>query len=102
MRELFLNGSDWRCKDDVYDDFFRAVGAPEWHGRNLDALNDSIAAGSINQIEVPYKLIVMNFDHVGAGALPLANDFTRLIRDLRAKGCPVEIELRGASGKLLP
>ena len=34
MRQLVLNGADWTTKDDVYDAFFRAVGAPEWHGRN--------------------------------------------------------------------
>ena len=42
MTELVLNGADWTTKDDVYDAFFCAVGAPEWHGRNLDALADSI------------------------------------------------------------
>src|ERR1700758_165329 len=47
MRELILNGADWATRDDVYDAFFRAVGAPEWHGRNLDALADSIRGGSI-------------------------------------------------------
>jgi RNAse (barnase) inhibitor barstar len=51
MRELVLNGAD------VYDAFFRAVGAPEWYGRNLDALADSIRGGSINQVEVPYRLV---------------------------------------------
>jgi hypothetical protein len=42
MRELILNGVGWATRDEVYDAFFRAVGAPEWHGRNLDALADSI------------------------------------------------------------
>jgi hypothetical protein len=31
MKELLLDGSSWQTKDDVYDDFFRAVAAPEWH-----------------------------------------------------------------------
>jgi RNAse (barnase) inhibitor barstar len=57
MKELVLDGSTWQNRDDVYDAFFKAVGAPDWHGRNFDALNDSIATGSINKIEVPYRLI---------------------------------------------
>jgi RNAse (barnase) inhibitor barstar len=44
-RELVLNGADWATEDDVYDAFFHVVGAPEWHGRNLDPLADSIAGG---------------------------------------------------------
>jgi hypothetical protein len=35
MKKLLLDGSSWRTTDDVYDAFFRAVGAPEWHGRTL-------------------------------------------------------------------
>jgi hypothetical protein len=34
MKELLLDGAGWQTKDDVSDAFFRAVGAPEWHGRN--------------------------------------------------------------------
>ena len=38
MRELALDGADWLTRDDVYDAFFRAVGGPEWHGRNFDGV----------------------------------------------------------------
>jgi Barstar (barnase inhibitor) len=38
MRELVLNGAGWATKDDVYSAFFHAVGAPDWHARNFDAL----------------------------------------------------------------
>jgi RNAse (barnase) inhibitor barstar len=58
MKELILNGASWRTRDNVYDAFFQAVGAPEWHGRNIDALRDSIATGSINAVEVPYRLVI--------------------------------------------
>ncbi len=46
--------------DDFYDAFFAAVGAPIWHGRNRDALNDSISTGGINEVEIPYRLEVVN------------------------------------------
>jgi RNAse (barnase) inhibitor barstar len=96
MRELILDGSNWKTKDDVYDSFFKAVGAPEWHGRNLDALNDSIAGGQINAIEVPYRLIVEHHGRVGEGARKMAADFVALIRELAQKGCPVEIAVRNS------
>jgi RNAse (barnase) inhibitor barstar len=91
MKELILDGSTWQTRDDVYDAFFKAVGAPEWHGRNFDALNDSIAAGDINKIEVPYRLIIRHYDSIGEGAMKMASDFVDLIREIRARGCPVEI-----------
>jgi hypothetical protein len=59
----------------------------------LDALNDSIANGSINQIEVPYRLVIKNYDKIGAGAKQMADDFIDLVRDIAAGGCPVEIRV---------
>jgi RNAse (barnase) inhibitor barstar len=91
MKELILDGAKWITRDDVYDSFFAAVGAPSWHGRNLDALNDSIAGRQINRIEVPYKLVLRNFDLIGPGALKVANDFIDLIHELAEGGTPVEI-----------
>ena len=96
MRELILDGATWNSKDDVYDSFFGVVGAPSWHGRNFDALNDSIAAGSINDIEVPYRLIIRNFDLVGTGAREIASDFVNLIRELATRGIPVEVVVQNS------
>jgi RNAse (barnase) inhibitor barstar len=95
MRELVLNGADWATNDDVYNAFFTAVGAPVWHGRNLDALADSISGGSINQVEVPYRLIVKGYDRVGSDAKAMADSFINLVRELAADGCPVEIRVEG-------
>jgi RNAse (barnase) inhibitor barstar len=96
MRDLILDGAGWNARDDVYDSFFKAVGAPEWHGRNFDALNDSIAAGSINEIEVPYRIVIRNYDRVGSGAKKMATDFIDLIHEISARGCPVQISVEGS------
>jgi len=95
MRELVLNGADWATKDDVYDAFFQAVGAPEWHGRNLDALADSISGGSINQIEVPYRLVIKSYQSIGLHAKPMTDSLINLVHELAADGCPVEIRVEG-------
>ena len=94
MRELVLDGSTWQTRDDVYDAFFKAVGAPEWHGRNFNALIDSIETGDINTIEVPYKLIIKSSDSIGEGARRMTSDFVDLIHEIAARGCPVEIEVQ--------
>jgi len=91
MRELVLDGKNWTTPDDVYDSFFAVVGAPEWHGRNFNALIDSIETGNINEIEVPYRLIITNSASVGEGARKMVNDFVDLIHEIKARGCPVEI-----------
>jgi RNAse (barnase) inhibitor barstar len=101
MRELLMDGSGWRGQDDLYDAFFRAVGAPAWHGRNFNALRDSIGIGRINKIDVPYRIVIRNFDLIGEDALKMVVDFANLIRELAADGCPADIELRSSSGELV-
>ena len=48
MPTLLLDGARWKTADDFYNAFLEAVGAPPWHGRNFNALRDSIAGGDIN------------------------------------------------------
>jgi RNAse (barnase) inhibitor barstar len=79
--------------DDVYDAFFRAVGAPKWHGRNFNALNDSIAAGSINAVKVPYRLVIKDYDRTVGDAKKMVDDLVGLIHDIAARRCPVEIRV---------
>lgn len=98
MRELLLNGEGWKTKDDVYDAFFQAVGAPAWHGRNFNALRDSIETGKINAIEVPYRIVIKNFDRVSAGAQQMTRDLVDLIRELGRRGCPVRIYVYDSRG----
>jgi RNAse (barnase) inhibitor barstar len=95
MVELVLDGSEWKTKDDVYNAFFHAVGAPEWHGRNLDARADSISGGSINHAAVPYRLVIKDYDRIGPLAKAMIDNFIRLVHDLAAKGCPLAIRVEG-------
>jgi Barstar (barnase inhibitor) len=94
VAELELNAAGWCSSDDVYDAFFKAVGAPEWHGRNFDALNDSIGTGSINKTEVPYRIVIRNAGGIGSDAAAFVNDFEILMRDLQSRGCPVEMRIK--------
>jgi RNAse (barnase) inhibitor barstar len=93
MRKIVLDAEEWKTTDDVYTSFFRAVGAPEWHGRNFNALIDSIETGDINQIEVPYRLVITNYDRTGEGAQQMAKDFVDLIHEIADRGCPVDIRI---------
>src|ERR1700744_2971866 len=102
MRELLLDGCGWKISDDVYSAFFAAVNAPSWHGRNFNALVDSIETGDINAIEVPYRIVFKNFDLIQEEAKRTATDFVDLILEIAERGCPVEIELHNSHGAKLP
>ena len=93
MQQILLDATNWAIPDDVYDAFFKAVGAPPWHGRNFNALRDSIATGRVNRIEGPYSIKIKNYALIGAGASEMARDFIDLINELHASGCPVDLEL---------
>ncbi len=56
MRTIVIDAVDWLSEDDVFDGILEALGAPAWHGRNWDALNDSIVTGGVNGVEPPYHL----------------------------------------------
>jgi RNAse (barnase) inhibitor barstar len=92
--EVVLNASNWITPNDFYDSFFQAVGAPDWHGRNLDALADSIATGDINRIEVPYRIVIENLSQAEPEARAITARVIELIRQLEAEGCPVAVTLR--------
>ena len=86
-----MDGKGWLRSDDVYDAFFEAVGAPIWHGRNFNALRDSIAGGHVNKIDPPYVIRLRNHSLIGEGARAAANDFISLIKELRGSGCNVDV-----------
>ncbi|MGA7913996.1 MAG: barstar family protein [Candidatus Acidiferrales bacterium] len=97
MKELLVDGRQWNNLDDVYDSFFQAVGAPSWHGGNFNALRDSIATGQINRIELPYCVVIQNYDLIGEGAREMATDFVDLLRELKAGGSEVDVRTENSN-----
>ena len=97
VRELALDGAAWRTKDDFYADLLPVLGAPSWHGRNLDALNDSLAGGDINAVNPPFVISVRGVAEMGAEARSMVDRFADLIRHLKARGVDVDIIIEGSS-----
>ena len=91
VQELTLDAGKWQTVGDLYDAFFEAVGAPPWHGRNFDALHDSIVTGNINRVEVPYRIRIQNFARTGTEARQVTDRFVALIQRLEREGCPVSV-----------
>jgi len=88
MTTLSLNASRWRTREDVWVGLLAALRAPDWHGHNLDALDETLRAGGVNGVSLPFAVEV-----TGAAAGPEAQfEMTRLasfFRDLAADGVPV-------------
>ena len=82
MLEIHLDASRWKTRDDFYDALLRALGAPEWHGRNLDALNDSIISNDINEIHTPYCIRITGTEGVPQELRGYLKRFAALIEDL--------------------
>ena len=60
MKQIALDASGWRQPDDFYRALLPQLGAPAWHGHNLDAIDDSIFGGGINRVEAPFHVAVAN------------------------------------------
>ncbi len=88
-----MDASKWKTLDDLYDSFFEAVKAPVWHGRNLNAVRDSVGVGQINGIEVPYCLVLKNYHQLSDQLKEKADNFVELISDLEREGTPVKIRV---------
>ena len=73
-RTITLDATQWREVSDFYDALLPAIGAPHWHGRNLNALIDSMIWGGINAIEPPYTVRIVHADK-------LPNDIKQEVAD---------------------
>ncbi len=58
--EIIIDWAKVKSEDDFYNIFLPQVKAPEWHGRNLDALTDSVVTGDVNSIEPSYTIHNVN------------------------------------------
>jgi RNAse (barnase) inhibitor barstar len=58
VRQIMLDARPWRTENDFIEAIISALGGPTWHGRNYNALYDSMVVGSINEIEPPYEIVI--------------------------------------------
>jgi RNAse (barnase) inhibitor barstar len=92
VHRLQLDATSWNNVDDVYKSLFAVLGSPEWHGKNFNALHDSIVTGCINTVEVPYTLSIRNMKSANGEVRRFVSDLADLISESEARGCPVSIE----------
>ncbi len=91
MREIVLSGAHWKDPDDFYNALLTSLGAPDWHGHNLDALWDSITAGGINQANPPFRVRLTEVDLIAPHCKAVVDRFVALIEEAKAEGFAVEL-----------
>ena len=96
MDDIHLDGRSWQSADDFYAAYLTAVGAPEWHGHNLDALWDSLTGGDINQRNPPFRIRILGLEQMGPEAKQTMERFASLVEQAKAEGHRIELELSAA------
>ena len=87
--ELVLDGRNWQTELDLIEAVIAGVGGPFWHGRNYNALYDSLVVGSINGIDPPYDFIIKLPTDVRTEVAAAVSYFLARISEWRAAGAEV-------------
>jgi RNAse (barnase) inhibitor barstar len=80
MRIIDLDGTNWTSVIDFYDAILSALGAPSEHGKNVNALVDSMIWGGINELVPPYTIRIR---HMAGLSKDLADEIEAAKRSLR-------------------
>lgn len=75
--KIFIDWKNIANEEDFYNSLLPQLDAPEWHGRNLDALSDTLVGGEINGIEPPMCIINLNVESL---AVQLRGFFTKVAK----------------------
>ena len=73
MLMIDLNAKHWTKGLDFYDFILSAIGAPEWHGRNPNAIVDSMIWSPINTLQAPYTVRICQLRHFLLNCLIILN-----------------------------
>jgi len=90
---ITIDAQEWTQPSDFYDAFLAKVQGPDWHGRNLNALWDSIARSGINDLDPPFVVRIHNTGHFSAEMRALMEAVETLFRDAADQGVPVAIHV---------
>lgn len=90
-KTLTLHADLWQTRDDLYAQLLPQLGAPEWHGYNLDALWDSLRDPEMNKTSPPFTIEVTGTKNLTGDLAEYYSDFKHLIHDLRTEDLTVTL-----------
>ncbi len=74
-----------------------ALDAPDWHGRNLDSLWDSLSGGDLNGVDAPFELVITRSPAWPPDVIALVWRIDDLFEEARASGTDIRLRLVGES-----
>ncbi len=89
VMEIVLDGRNWQTELDLIEGVIAGVDGPFWHGRNYNALYDSLVVGSINGIEPPYDFVIKPPTDATPDLAEALSCFLARISEWRAQGAQV-------------
>lgn len=92
MKEIILDAEGWKSQEDFFIALLPKLGAPNWHGHNLDALWDSLVAGQINSTKPPYSITFISADKIPEFLKVYPLRFEELIKEMQLEGVDIQIE----------
>ncbi|MFA5965680.1 MAG: barstar family protein [Sphingomonas sp.] len=82
--KIVIDTSDWKDLQDFYRAILKELGAPDWHGHNINALIDSVVYGDINSVEPPFLIILKGLASRSDGILEIVEREIGLLMEAKA------------------
>jgi RNAse (barnase) inhibitor barstar len=87
--QIYLDATNWRISDDFYLALLPKLGAPGWHGHNLDALWDTLTDGQINQVNPPLEIFIRGMSLAPFEVHRVVVRFSELMVQARREGVSI-------------
>jgi len=92
MTQIILDAEGWKSQEDFFIALLPKLGAPNWHGHNLDALWDSLVAGQINSTRPPYSFTFIGADKIPEFLKVYLLRFEELVKEMQTEGVEIQIK----------
>lgn len=91
MADIELTARHWHNPGNFWDDFLDAVQAPAWHGRNLDALYDSVTSGCFDNKQTHRRIVIRDAEKLPKSIMFLLTRIEQMFRELEGEHCLWEV-----------
>ena len=93
VKKIIVDAAGWFEPVHFYRVVLPLLGAPGWHGHNLDALWDSVTS-NINDVQPPYTLIIKNSSQMSGEMTHFLSEVRSLFQQARdERGITVELRI---------
>lgn len=89
--KIFIDWKEVTTEGDFYNSMLSQLEAPDWHGRNLDALADSLINGDINGIEPPFCIINLNVSAISEQMQGFSDKVAKIYVEANEQGRKIRV-----------